>query len=120
MPSGKTTVAQFLERWLQQVGETQVSPRSYRRYAEIARKDLIPALGAIRLANYDRHTFPRPMPRRSPAVAGTAGWLYSPRSVHHMHRILKQGIRKHFNGELTHNPADAVKHRSRSAADGDL
>jgi hypothetical protein len=41
---GKTTLAQFLVRWLEQI-KTQVSPRSYERYAEIVRNNIIPALG---------------------------------------------------------------------------
>src|SRR5262249_12115198 len=43
----KTTVAQFLERWLTHI-KTQVAPRTYEAYAEKVR-NLIPALGAIRL-----------------------------------------------------------------------
>ena len=44
--SDRVTVGQFLERWLDYV-RTQVSPRTHERYAEIARKNLIPALGAV-------------------------------------------------------------------------
>ena len=47
--SGRITVEQFLERWLDHI-RTQVSPRTHERYAEIVRKNLIPALGAIQLA----------------------------------------------------------------------
>ena len=47
--SDRVSVAQFLERWLDYTC-TQVSPRTHERYAEIARKNLIPALGAIQLA----------------------------------------------------------------------
>src|SRR5437660_4811153 len=42
----KTTVAQFLERWLDHV-RSQVSPRSHERYSEIVRKNIIPALGSV-------------------------------------------------------------------------
>jgi hypothetical protein len=44
----KTTLAQFLERWLGQI-KTQVSPRSYERYAEIVRNNIVPALGNAQL-----------------------------------------------------------------------
>jgi hypothetical protein len=44
----KTTVAQFLERWLDHI-RTQVSPKSHERYAGIVHQNLIPALGAVRL-----------------------------------------------------------------------
>src|SRR5262249_21109104 len=45
----KTTVGQFIERWLAHM-QTQVAPRTYAGYAEKVRNNLIPALGAIRLA----------------------------------------------------------------------
>src|SRR5215204_5912014 len=40
----KTTLAQFLERWLTHM-VPQVAPRSHERYAEIARKNIAPLLG---------------------------------------------------------------------------
>jgi hypothetical protein len=44
----RMTVAAFLERWIEHM-EGQVSPRSHERYAEIARKNLVPLLGALAL-----------------------------------------------------------------------
>src|SRR5260370_20514026 len=44
----KTSLAQFLERWLAHV-KTQVSPRTYGRYAEVVHNNLAPALGAVGL-----------------------------------------------------------------------
>src|SRR4051794_6619120 len=41
----KTTLAQFLERWLDHC-RAQVSPRTHERYAEICRKNVVPLLGA--------------------------------------------------------------------------
>lgn len=46
--SDRVTVGQFLDRWLEYI-RAQVSPRTHERYAEIARKNLIPTLGAIQL-----------------------------------------------------------------------
>ena len=45
----KTTVAQFLESWLDHI-KPQVAPRSLERYAEIARKNIAPLLGDVVLA----------------------------------------------------------------------
>jgi hypothetical protein len=67
----KATVAQFLDRWLEQV-KSQISPRTYERYAEIAHKNLAPALGAIRLTKLQPIHIPH-IPRPSPAGAGMAG-----------------------------------------------
>src|SRR5271169_2197707 len=44
----KTTVAQFLDRWLNDI-KFKVAPRTHERYAEIVRKNLVPALGAVLL-----------------------------------------------------------------------
>src|SRR6516225_90083 len=44
----KTTVAQFLERWLNHI-KTQVEPGTYDRYFQFCRNNIIPALGAVRL-----------------------------------------------------------------------
>ena len=46
----KTTLAQFLDRWLAHI-KTQVSPRSHERYCELARKNIVPLLGAVYLSN---------------------------------------------------------------------
>jgi integrase len=105
----KTTVAQFLERWLEQV-ETQVSPRSYERYAEIARKNLIPALGAIKLTKLRPAHISAAYSKALTSGRRDGKGGLSPRSVHHMHRVLKQALKKALQWrELVHNPADAVK-----------
>ena len=40
----KTTVAQFLERWLKHI-KPNVSPRTHERYEQIANKNVVPLLG---------------------------------------------------------------------------
>src|SRR5208337_5612352 len=40
----KVTVAEFLEKWLGQI-EPRVAPRTFERYQEIARKNIVPLLG---------------------------------------------------------------------------
>src|SRR5436305_13562656 len=45
----RTTVAQFLERWLEHI-KAQVSPKSHERYAGIVKQNVIPVLGAVRLS----------------------------------------------------------------------
>ena len=105
----KTTVGQFLERWLEQI-KTQVSPRSFERYDEIVRKNLIPALGALKLIKLQ--------PAHIAAVYTKAlakgrrdgkGGL-APRTVNHLHRILKQALKQACAWRiLNHNPADLVK-----------
>jgi hypothetical protein len=104
----KTTVAQFLERWLDHI-RTQVSPKSHERYAGIVHQNLIPALGAVRLNKLKpvqiSTTYSTALigGRRD----GTGG--LSPRTVGHMHRVLKQALGQALKWkELIHNPGDAV------------
>ena len=47
----KLTVGEFLEQWLESHARRAVSAKTFERYAEIARKHLIPALGAHRLVD---------------------------------------------------------------------
>jgi integrase len=104
----KTTVAEYLERWLDHV-KAGVSPRSHERYAEIVRKNIVPRLGTVKLAKLKpqqiagAYTEALAHGRRD----GKGG--LSPRSVHHMHRILKQALALAVRwNSLPRNPADAV------------
>jgi integrase len=50
MQPGKTTVADYLQRWLTDYAEPNLSPRSYERYTGIVRQYLIPDFGSIQLS----------------------------------------------------------------------
>jgi integrase len=105
----KTTLAQFLERWLGQI-KTQVSPRTYGRYCEIVHNNLVPALGAARLTKlrpeHISETYGKALARgRRDGKGGL-----SSQTVHHMHTILKQALKQACVWRvITHNPADLVK-----------
>src|SRR5262245_41215748 len=45
---GKTTLAQYLDRWLDHI-KTQVSPRSHERYGELIHHHIVPLLGKVSL-----------------------------------------------------------------------
>lgn len=105
----KTTLAQFLERWLEHI-KTQVTPKSYERYAGLVQQNIVPLLGAVILTKL------KPLQISAAYTAtlgggrkdGKEGGL-SPRSVGHMHRVLKQALGQAVRwGELNRNPADAV------------
>ena len=105
---GKETVAAFLDRWLTDI-RPRISPRSHERYIELVRKNLVPLLGPVALTRL------RPE-QISAAYAkalvngrrdGTGG--LSPRTVHHMHRVLRQGLALAVKWRiLARNPADDV------------
>jgi integrase len=104
----KTTMATYLARWLDHM-RSQVSPKSHERYSGIVNQNIIPALGAVHL--------PKLKPAQISAAYAAAlangrrdgsGGL-APRTVGHMHRVLKQALRQAVRWELlTRNPADAV------------
>jgi integrase len=104
----KTTVAQFLDRWLEDV-KSRVSPKTHERYEQVCHKNIAPLLGAV------------PLPKLKPAQISEAyakalasgrrkrnGGL-APRTVHHMHVILKGALAQAVKWEmLVRNPAAAV------------
>lgn len=104
----KTTLAAFLDRWIDHI-KAHVSPRSHERYADLARKNIVPLLGGV--------TLNKLRPAQIAEAYATAlasgrrdgkGGL-SPRTVHHMHRILKQALGQAVKWELLNrNPCDAV------------
>src|ERR1700738_3259423 len=108
MEPNKTTLATFLERWLQHMSP-QLSPLSHERYCEVARKNVIPLLGSVTLTKL------RPV-QISEAYAkalnsgrrdGTGG--LAAQSVLHMHRLLRQSLAQAVKWDmLARNPTDAV------------
>ncbi len=104
----KMTLAQFLEQWIEHI-TTQVAPRSAERYAEIARKNIAPRLGAVLLTKLQPMMISTAY-REALASGrrdGTGG--LSPRTVHHMHRVLRQALQQAVKWQmLNRNPADLV------------
>jgi integrase len=104
----KTTVAQFLDRWLEHM-KSQISPKSHERYSGIVNQNLVPAIGAVHLTKLKPAQISAAY---SAALAngrsdGSGG--LAPRTVGHMHRVLKQALGQAVRWEfLNRNPADAV------------
>lgn len=104
----KLTLGQFLEHWLTDI-EPRVAPRTFERYREIALKNLAPLLGQANLTKLRADQIAAAYSRalKSGRRDGTGG--LSPRTVHHMHRVLKQALAKAVRwGTLLNNPANAV------------
>ena len=103
----KTTLAEFFERWLDHM-KSQVSPRSHERYAEIARKNIVPPLGQAKLSKLQVQVSQAYAKALESGRRDGKGGL-SPRTVHHMHRVLKHALDDASRwGLLFRNPADAV------------
>jgi len=104
----KTTVAQFLDRWLDDI-KSKITAKTLERYMEIVRKNLVPALGAITLTKLQpMHISEAYAKALSGGRRDGAGGL-SPSTVHYMHRLLKQALAHAVRWQmLARNPADAV------------
>ena len=105
----KVTLGDFLTRWVDHI-KSQVSPKSHERYAGIVNQNIKPLIGAILLTKLkpaqisDAYTKALAGGRRDDKAGGLA-----PRTVGHMHRVLKQALGQAVRWELlTRNPADAV------------
>jgi integrase len=104
----KETVAQFLDRWLEHT-EPNVAPRTLERYQEIARKNLAPLLGNALLMRLRPEQISSAYAKalKSGRRDGMGG--LSPRTVHHLHRILKQALSTAVRWNLiVSNPAEKV------------
>src|SRR5262249_47823700 len=105
----KLSVSEFLDRWLAHMA-SQVTPKSHERYSGIVKQNLAPAIGRLTLSKLrpanisEAYTEALADGRRD----GKPGGL-SPRTVGHMHRVLKQALSQAVRWELlARNPADAV------------
>ena len=87
----KTTLAAFLDQWLTQI-EPQVAPRTHERDEKIALKNLVPLLGQTVLTKLRPEQIATAYSKalRSGRRDGSGG--LSARTVHHMHRMLKQAL----------------------------
>src|SRR5262249_32415487 len=105
----RMTVSAFLERWIEHV-QGQVSPRSHERYAEIARKNLAPLLGALTLTRLQPAHISQAYAKAlaSGRRDGTGG--LSACTVTYLHRVLREALQQALRWRLlARNPADAVK-----------
>ena len=98
----KTTVADYLRRWLQEYVRPNLSPRGFERYESIARVHLIPDLGAIALTQLR----PEHLQRQ---YASKLGKGLSPRSVRYQHVVLHKALETAMKwGLVVRNVADGV------------
>ena len=105
----KTTISQFLDRWLDHI-KVRVSPKSHERYVELCRKNLGPLIGEALLTKLQPVQISDAYGKalKSGRKNGKDG--LSPRTVHHMHRVLKGALGQAVKWQmLARNPVDAVE-----------
>jgi hypothetical protein len=83
----KVTVLQFLERWLKHI-KPNVSPRTHERYEEIALKNIAPLIGAKLLVKLKPIEISEAYSKALESGRRDGKGGLSPRTVHHMHRVL--------------------------------
>ena len=104
----KTTLAQFLDRWLEHMA-SQISPKSHARYSELARKNIVPLLGSVILTKLRAEAIDAAYAKALASGRRDGNGGLSPQTVTHMHRVLKQAIGQAVRWELLiRNPVDAA------------
>jgi integrase len=105
----KTTLTQFLERWLENT-KASVAPRTHERYAEIARKNIAPLIGAVILSKLKPAQIAEAYGKALSQGRRDGKGGLSAQTVMHMHRVLKHALKQAVRWEMLHrNPADAVR-----------
>ena len=111
--TSKTTLAQFLDRWLKHI-KPNVSPRTHERYEQIATKNIAPLLGGKILSKLQPIDISEAYAKllESGRCDGQGG--LSPRSVHHAHRVLYSALSQAERWKLiVRNPAALLERRDR-------
>jgi integrase len=99
----------YLESWLSWK-RSQVSERTWERYASLLRSSVIPALGALRLQDLTPQHLDEFYARSLATEAGQrTGSKLSPTTVHHRHVALKMALMRAVEiGVLSRNPAQST------------
>ena len=104
----KTSVAEFLDQWLNDWASTNVSPKTFERYQQIVRLNVVPHIGMLplqRLKPMGLNELYGKLLRQG----GEGGRPLSPRSVGHVHRVLHRAFGHAVQWGITaQNAADNV------------
>jgi integrase len=105
----KTTVAQFLDKWLADV-KPRVSSKTHERYEQICHKNIVPLLGAVPLARLRPEHISEAYAKALATGRRKGDGGLSPRTVRQMHAIVKSALAQAVRWDiLVRNPAAAVR-----------
>ena len=105
----KTTLTEYLDKWLISV-KPNVTPKSHQRYEEICTKNIAPLIGSVILAKLKPQQLSAAYTEALASGHRKGGGGLAPRTVHHMHTVLKGALKQAVDwGLLVKNPADSVK-----------
>jgi integrase len=109
MKPGKTTLAEYLERWLKDYVWPNLAPRTAEGYQYITRIHLIPCLGNILLTQLKPEHLQKYYSEKLLHGRWDNKGGLSPRSVRHHHMVLHCALQSAVKwGLIQRNPADAV------------
>ena len=98
----KTTVAEFLERWLRDYVKPNLSPRGFERYSGIVRKHLIPDIGSLPLVQLK----PEHLQKHHTSQL-TKG--LNPQTIRYHHAVIHKALQTALKwGLINRNAADGV------------
>ena len=122
--ASKTTLAEFLDQWLESYAKANVSPKTFERYEELVRLTIKPHVGTIVLDRLQPIQLQQlystllQSGRKKPAKSGKVG--LSARTVLHVHRLLHQALKRAVKWQLLfRNPCDAVEPPTGNSGDAD-
>ena len=102
LSSVKVTLGDYLESWLHDHVPMNVAPSTAKRYGELLRRHIIPALGAVRLSQL------RPVDIEACYAAVVAQGL-SGKTALNVHRVLRQALQRALRlGLMARNVTDVV------------
>lgn len=105
----KTTLATYLERWLEHI-KANVAALTFERYCDLVRKNIVPLLGSAILSKLQMVQVSAAYAKATKSGRRDGKGGLSPRTVHHMHRVLKQALSQAVRWNLiVRNPADIPK-----------
>jgi integrase len=107
----KATLAAYLEVWLADI-KSRITPKTYLRYSELARKNIVPLLGETLLKDLQPAAISHAYASLLESGHRKGGGL-SAGTVRHVHRLLKQALAQavRWGGDwaISRNPCDAVR-----------
>jgi integrase len=109
MKPGKTTLGEYLERWLKDYVVPNLAPKTAEGYEHIIRRHLVPALGGIPLTQLKPENLQRYYAEKLSKGRCDGEGALSPRTVRHHHVTLHGALESAVKwGLLSRNPADGV------------
>ena len=107
---GKITVAEYLEHWLKDYVEPNLSPRTAEGYESIIRRHLVPGMGKILLTQLRPEHIQQYLSEKLSKGRWDGKGGLNPRTVSHHHTALHRALKIAVKwGLLPRNPADAIE-----------